>query len=144
MFDFAYHYDEERSDPSLPDRSAKATEKCAICGDYFREEDIAGWSDRSGKQICRWCYLDALHDPMGLVNACKDDDKTDKVEINYALSLMFEPGEIEAILIRHIKENIVNPYKPDKSDALAKFIDLGADQQYLAEAIIDYEEKKNG
>lgn len=115
--------------------------KCEICGEYFLADD----SDRA----CNDCIEKYRYDIDMCFKVGSGD--TENVKINWFLSCMFKPEEIEQILLQHLKseeEENRTRYEQElriygkanlKKIDCKKFIDV--DREWFAEGLV--EEVKN-
>ena len=100
------------------------TKPCEICGSEHLEEELNGG-------VCDEC-LDEYRKDFDFCYKLTGDEKWD-VKINILLATLFEPADIEQILINHLKEN-------NKEIDCSKFID---DDIYWFTEKLTKEVKKN-
>lgn len=95
------------------------TKRCEICGSEHLDDELFGG-------VCKECIDEYRKD----FKSCYEISfgEKEKIKINSLLASLFEPSDIEAILIKHIKTNC-----PDID--CSKYIDNDID--FFAERIIE-------
>lgn len=88
------------------------TRRCKVCGGEFLEEEL------SGRGVCDEC-IDTYKNDFDFCYRIADEEK-EEVKINALLAALFNPKEIEMILVEHLKKNEV------KIDC-SKFVELYKD-----------------
>lgn len=120
-------YPEEPTDecPNCGSLDIEEAEKCEICGEVHRDEDMIG-------RICKDCLTKSvtLHNALRLGAECKD-----AVELNGFLTWCFSADEIESILLKNLQEQspewrkrMYKDYCEDDPSLFADFLyEKGAD-----------------
>lgn len=77
----------------------KMTVECEICGGEHLENELT-----SG--VCEECLAEYQHNPGMCYRISKAEEETEEIEINSFLASVFEPSEIEGILIGFIRSRM--------------------------------------
>lgn len=89
--------------------SFEEAERCEICGEYFRPDELYDG-------VCNDCINEYRYDWATCIRFADKEKVKTEIEINSVLALLYSPEEIEQILVEHFTKKRRSTYISSDAD----------------------------